>query len=82
MTTDEIVATLMANVGRTVRVIYSSGETELLFVHSVDDEGFLNDPITPEKPYPPDEQGWWARFEWIAEVHAIEPTPSIETCQP
>ena len=73
MTVDEVTETLKSNIGRTVQVIWSNGETELLFVHSVDDEGFLNDPITPdEKTYPPDRQGWWARFEGITEVHLAE----------
>jgi hypothetical protein len=74
MTTDEVISTLKANIGRPVRVIYTGGGTDLLFVHSVDEEGFLNDPISPdEKIYPPDKQGWWARLEWIDEVHAVEP---------
>jgi hypothetical protein len=80
MTTDEVIATLKANIGRTVRVTYTGGETDLVFIHSVDDEGFVNDPISPdEKIYPPDKQGWWARFEDIAEVHPVEPSASVET---
>jgi hypothetical protein len=83
MTTDEVISTLKANIGRTVRVIYAGGETELLFVHSVDTEGFVNDPISPdEKTQPPDKQEWWARFEDIAEVHAVEVSASVETPKP
>jgi hypothetical protein len=82
MTTDEVIGTLKANIGRTVRVIYTGGETELLFIHSVDDEGFVNDPISPdENTHPPDKQEWWARFEDITEVHAVEPSASVETPQ-
>jgi len=74
MTTEDVISTLKANIGKTVRVIYSSGDTELLFVHSVDEEGFVNDPVAPEdKSYPPDAMGWWARFEWINEVHLVQP---------
>jgi hypothetical protein len=83
MTANEIVVTLKANVGRTVRVTYIGGETEVLFVHSVDDEGFVTDPISPdEKISPPDVQGWWVRFEAIAEVKAVEPDSSIMSPQP
>lgn len=75
MTADEVIGTLKANIGRTVRVTDVNGDTELLFVHSVDDEGFLNDPLsTDEKAYRADKQGWWARFEWIAEVHSVRPS--------
>lgn len=74
MTADEVIGTLKANIGRTFRVIFANGETELLFVHSVDDEGFVNDPVSPdEKTYPPDNQGWWTRFGDIAEVDAVGP---------
>lgn len=74
MTTDEVIRTITANVDRTVRVVYAGGETELLFVHSIDEEGFVNDPITPdEKPYPPEKCGFWVRFTDIADVQAFDP---------
>lgn len=74
MTTDEIIETLKANIDRPVRVIYADGQTELVFVHSVDEEGFVNDPLpADDQTYPPQKQGWWTRFEGIAEVHAVEP---------
>ena len=43
MDTDEIVRLLKANVDKTVCVVYVDGETENLFVHNVDDEGFVSD---------------------------------------
>jgi hypothetical protein len=83
MTTDEVIGNLKANIARTVRVIYAGGGTDLLFVHSVDEEGFVSDPISPdEKIYPPHKHGWRARFEWIAEVHSVEPGMSVVTRQP
>lgn len=83
MTTDEIIGTLKANIDRPVRVVYTDGQTELCFVHSVDEEGFVNDPLTPDdETYPPEKAGWWTRFEGIAEVHAVEPGTFTVTQRP
>ena len=46
MTTDEVIGALKANIGRTVRVIYAGARQSCsLYILSIDDEGFVNDPL-------------------------------------
>jgi len=67
---DEIEQVLKANVDRTVSVVYTDGETEKLFVHSVDEEGFVCD-IVAEMTQPPT-CAYWVRFTDIREVRPSE----------
>jgi hypothetical protein len=63
---DEIEQILKANIDRTVSVVYTDHETEKLFVHSVDEEGFVCD-IGAEMTQPP-ACAYWVRFTDIREV--------------
>lgn len=63
----EIAQIIRANVDKTVTVVDVDGETQNLFVHSVDDEGFVCD-ITAEMTQPPT-CAYWVRFTDIREVH-------------
>jgi hypothetical protein len=47
VTPDEIQQLIKANIDETVSIVYVDGKTEELFVHSVDDEGFVV--ISPTK---------------------------------
>ncbi len=66
MDTDEIERVLRANVDKTVTVVDVDGETQHLFVHSVDEEGFVCD-IASEMTQPP-AQAYWVRFTDVREV--------------
>jgi hypothetical protein len=70
MRADEIEHVLKANIDRTVSVVYTDGGTERLFVHTVDEEGFVCD-IVAEMIQPP-AQAYWVRFTDIREVHPSE----------
>jgi len=43
MRPEEIQQVIKANIDKTVCVVYVDGKTEELFVHTVDDEGFVCD---------------------------------------
>ena len=43
MKADEIEQAIRANIDQTVSVVYTDGTTQTLFVHTVDDEGFVCD---------------------------------------
>ena len=66
MTTDEIERFVSANVEKTVCVIYAGGETENLFVHKVDGEGFVCD-LAAEMTRPP-ACAYWVRFTDVSEA--------------
>jgi hypothetical protein len=57
---DEIQLVIKANIDKTVCVVYADGKTEKLFVHTVDDEGFVCD-IANEMSEPPP-CVYWVRF--------------------
>jgi hypothetical protein len=65
---DEIERLLNANVDKIVTVVYVDGEIQNLFVHSVDDEGFVCD-IAAEMTQPP-AQAYWVRFTDVREVRS------------
>lgn len=60
MDTDEIERILKANVDKAVTVVDVDGGIQNLFVHSVDEEGFVCD-IAAEMTQPP-AQAYWVRF--------------------
>lgn len=53
MNADEIELVIKANIDKLVCVVYADGETEKLFVHTVDDEGFVCDIATEMSEPPP-----------------------------
>jgi len=65
--TDEIERLLKANKGKTVTVVDVDGEIQNLFVHSVDEEGFVCD--IAEMTQPP-AQAYWVRFTDVREVRS------------
>jgi hypothetical protein len=64
---DEIQRIIVANVDKTVSVVYTDGTTKKLFVHTVDDEGFVCDLATETSEPPP--CAYWVRFSDVREVH-------------
>jgi hypothetical protein len=66
----EIERLIRANVDKTVTVIDVDGEIQNLFVHSVDEEGFVCD-ISAEMTQPP-ACAYWVRFTDVREVHPVE----------
>ena len=73
MDTDEIERLLKANVDKTVTVVDVDGEIQNLFVHSVDEEGFVCD-IAAEMTQPP-AQAYWIRFTDVREVRSAGDGP-------
>jgi hypothetical protein len=67
--TDEIARLIKANVDKTVTVLDVDGGIQHLFVHSVDDEGFVCD-IAAEMTQPP-AYAYWVRFTDIREAHPV-----------
>lgn len=67
MQADEIEQVIKANIDQTVCVVYTDGRTEKLFVHTVDDEGFVCD-IVAEMTQPP-AYAYWVRFWDVREAH-------------
>jgi hypothetical protein len=65
MTREEIVATLLANAGRRVRVMFDDGIVQSVTIDNVDQEGFLHSGPDGTEP-----KGYWTRFE---DVTGIEP---------
>jgi hypothetical protein len=65
----EIEQVVKANIDKTVCVVYLDGRTEELFVHTVDDEGFVCDFATQMSQPPP--YAYWVRFTDVREVHAV-----------
>ena len=70
VTADEIEQVIKANIDGTVSVVYTDGGAEKLFVHTVDEEGFVCD-IVAEMSQPP-AYAYWVRFTDIREAHASE----------
>jgi hypothetical protein len=66
---DEIQLVIKANIDKTVCVVYAAGKTEKLFVHTVDDEGFVCD-IASEMSEPPP-NAYWVRFTDVREARAV-----------
>jgi len=64
--TGEIERLIKANVDKTVTIVDVDGEKQNLFVHSVDDEGFVCD-IAAEMTQPP-ACAYWVRFTDVREV--------------
>ena len=70
VTTDEIELVIKASMGKTVSVVYMNSETENLFVHNVDDEGFVCD-LASEMTDPAG-CAYWVRFRDVREVRPTE----------
>ena len=68
MRPEEIEQIIKANIDKKVCVVYVDGRTEELFVHTVDDEGFVCD-IANEMSQPPP-YAYWARFTDVREARA------------
>lgn len=66
MTAAEIANVVRQHVDKTIRVTYENGETRELFVHTVDDEGFVCD-IASEMTQPPG-CAYWVRFTHLREA--------------
>ena len=66
MNANEIETIIRANIDKTVRVVYGDGTTKELFVHTVDDEGFVCD-IATEMGRPP-RYAYWVRFSDTARL--------------
>jgi len=65
MTADEIATVLRANIGRRVAVTYCDGDTDIVKVLTVDDEGF----VFEAAPEPGDNTAmFWSRFEDIVDL--------------
>ena len=68
MNAAEIAPIIRANVDKAVTVVDVDGEIQNLFVHSVDEEGFVCD-IAAEMTEPP-AQAYWIRFTDVREVRS------------
>jgi tetratricopeptide (TPR) repeat protein len=68
VTPDEIQRLIKANIDKTVSVVYVDGKTEELFVHTVDDEGFVCDIANKMSQPPP--YACWVRFTDVREARA------------
>ncbi len=68
--TDEIERLIKANVDKTVTIVDVDGEMQNLFVHIVDDEGFVCY-IAAEMTQPP-ACAYWVRFTDVREVRNAE----------
>ncbi len=67
---EEIQQVIRASIDKLVSVAYTDGTTQKLFVHTVDDEGFVCDLVT-ELRQPP-AYAFWVRFTDVLEVHPIQ----------
>ncbi len=69
MTPDEIKQVIEANIDKTVCIIDVDGITQELFVHTVDDEGFVCDAANgmSQPAY-----AYWIRFTDVREVRPLE----------
>jgi len=70
---DEIELVIKANIDKTVCVVYADGRTEKLFVHTVDDEGFVCDIATEMNQPPP--YAYWVRFRDVREARPAGKEP-------
>ena len=80
MTTDEIERCIRANVNRTVFVVYADGESEDLFVHHVDDEGFVCDIVAAMAQPPASAKNEPLKF--VREVTFTRGRPTADTYIP
>ena len=67
MKPDEIERIVRNNIDKAVSVVYTDGTTQELFVHTMDDEGFVCD-LVNEMTEPP-RYAYWVRFTDVLEVH-------------
>jgi hypothetical protein len=67
---DEIEHVIRANIDKTVCVVYADGKIENLFIHTVDDEGFVCD-IATEMTQPPS-YAYWVRFRDVREARPAD----------
>jgi hypothetical protein len=65
---EEVERFIRARVGKTVCVVYQDGETENLFVHKMDDEGFVCD-LANDVTEPP-AGAYWVRFTDVNEARS------------
>ena len=72
----EIEQTIRANIDKTVRVVYADDTIEILFIHTVDDEGFVCD-LASAMSQPP-RCAYWVRFTDIREVHPARWESTLE----
>ena len=68
MDTGEIQRLIKANVDKIVTIVDVDGETQNLFVHNVDEEGFVCD--TASKMTQPPACAYWVRFTDVREVRS------------
>jgi len=73
---DEIAQVIRANIDETVSVVYADGKIEDLFVHTVDEEGFVCDiaaDMTQPRPC-----AYWVRFRDVREAHPADEASSAK----
>jgi hypothetical protein len=70
MTTEEIIRVLKANIAKAVKVTYQDGDTDLVLVLTVDDEGFVFDDLASLRQEER-KTGYWTRFSDLAEVQPV-----------
>jgi hypothetical protein len=71
MFTAEVVGILKANIDKTVKITYRSGETDVAQVISVDDEGFVYD---LNSSFPDDQKTFvWTALSEIAGISFDQP---------
>jgi hypothetical protein len=63
---DEIERIIRASIEKTVSVVYTDGTVQKLFVHTVDEEGFVCDVITEMRE--PPQCAYWVRFGDVREA--------------
>jgi hypothetical protein len=68
--TDEIERVIKANIDKTVHVVYVDGKAENLFVHTVDEEGFVCDIVSEMTQTPA--YAHWVRFRDVREARPLE----------
>jgi hypothetical protein len=70
---DEIEQVIRANIDKTVCVVYADGKIENLFVHTVDEEGFVCD-VAADMTQPPP-YAYWVRFRDVREARPADESP-------
>jgi tetratricopeptide (TPR) repeat protein len=65
----EIEQIIRANIDKPVQVTYTDGTSQTLFVHTVDDEGFVCD-VASEMSQPP-RYAYWVRFADVRDARAV-----------
>jgi hypothetical protein len=72
----EIEQIIRANIDKRVRAVYADDTIETLFIHTVDDEGFVCD-LASEMSQPP-RCAYWVRFTDIRAVHPARWESTLE----